>query len=67
MSLDDASDLLMTVSSALTCCLEMTSSELSDTCCALAFKTLGFLLGSGLLWALDWLGRYRGEVGVLVV
>ena len=34
MSLGDASDLLMSVSSALTCCLEMTSSELSDTCCA---------------------------------
>jgi len=32
-----------------------------------AFKTLGFLLGSGLLWTLNWLGRYRGEVGSAVV
>jgi len=40
MNLDDASDLLMSVSSALTCCLEMTSSELSDVCCASAPRPL---------------------------
>jgi len=33
MSLGDASDLLMSVTSALTCCLEITSLELSDICC----------------------------------
>jgi len=36
MSLDDVSDLLMSTSSMLTCCLEMMSSEPSDACCALA-------------------------------
>jgi len=36
MSLDDASDLLRSASSALTCCLEMMSSEPSDVCCASA-------------------------------
>jgi len=39
MSLDDASDLLMSVSSASTCCLEITSSELSDVCCASAVRS----------------------------
>ena len=32
-----------------------------------AFKTLGFLLRSGLLWTLDWSGRYRGEVSGVVI
>jgi len=32
-----------------------------------AFKTLGFLLGSCLFWTLNWLGRYRGEVGSVVI
>jgi len=40
MSLDDVSDLLMSVSSALTCCLEMMSLELSDTCCASPLTTI---------------------------